>query len=139
MGSQDNLQARRAAGEMELAIPLSPLAPRAARLALADAAPDVPEPALGVAQLLLSELVSNSVRHSNLPPDSPIHVRFRTAPHTLRVEVEDSGWGFTMPPSPTGDDREGGWGLYVTSYLADRWGIERPELTTRVWFEVDLP
>jgi anti-sigma regulatory factor (Ser/Thr protein kinase) len=138
MKHQENLQARHAAGEVELSIPLSPLAPRAARLALEDAATGVPQPALVVAQLLLSELVSNSVRHSNLPPDSPIHVRFQAAPETLRIEVEDSGWGFTVPPSPTGDDHEGGWGLYVMSYLADRWGIERPDVATRVWFEVDL-
>jgi anti-sigma regulatory factor (Ser/Thr protein kinase) len=125
-------------GEIDLAIPLSPLAPRAARAALADDAVGVPAPALGDVQLLLSELVSNSVRHSNLPPETPIHVKLLTDERRVRVEVEDQGWGFTAVPTPKESKNEGGWGLFVLSYLADRWGVERHENATRVWFEVDL-
>jgi anti-sigma regulatory factor (Ser/Thr protein kinase) len=123
-------------GETDLAIPLSPLAPRAARAALADGG--IPGPALGDVQLLVSELVSNSVRHSNLPPETPIHVKLLADESTVRVEVEDPGWGFAAAPARTEGNDEGGWGLFVLSYLADRWGVERGHNATRVWFEVDL-
>jgi hypothetical protein len=29
--------------------------------------------------------------------------------------------------------------LYVISYLADGWGVEREPSAMRVWFELDLP
>ncbi len=125
-------------GEIDLAIPLSPRAPSAARAALADRAKGVPASVLDDAQLLLSELVSNSVRHSNLPPESPIHVKLLTDERRVRVEVEDPGWGFTAAQAPPQRKDEGGWGLFILSYLADRWGVERPENATRVWFEVDI-
>ena len=120
--------------EVELSIPLSELAPRAARLVLAEVI-DVSEPALSVAQLLLSEVLSNSVRESRLAPNSPMRVRVWTDPGTIRIEVEDAGFGFTLPPSP-GQLSEDSWALYLVSYLADQWGIDRSGNATRVWFEI---
>ena len=127
------------AGQLDFAIPLSPLAPRTARAALVEGSVQIPSATMNVAELLVSELVSNSVRHSHLPPQAPIVLRVRAGAQRVYVEVEDAGCGFAeadaMDPGP--DD--GGWGLYVISYLADRWGVERAPTATRVWFELDLP
>jgi anti-sigma regulatory factor (Ser/Thr protein kinase) len=122
--------------DMELSIPLSPLAPRAARVVLTEVI-DVSEPALSVAQLLLSEVLSNSVSESRLAPNSPIRVRVSTDPSTIRVDVDDAGFDFVLPPSP-GELSEKSRALYLVSYLADRWGVERVRNTTRVWFEIRL-
>lgn len=86
------------------------------------------------AELLVSELVSNSVRHSHASNGS-IELVVCVAPSVLRVEVSDDGDGFEPPPS-TDDHAESGRGLEIVRELADRWG--RPTgLRTSVWFELD--
>jgi anti-sigma regulatory factor (Ser/Thr protein kinase) len=88
-------------------------------------------------RLLVSELVTNSVRHSGaLPPDA-VGLDVELDSGTIRVEVRDSGSGFE-PTLREGDrSRPGGWGLYLVDRLADRWGVARNHFT-RVWFEIDL-
>jgi anti-sigma regulatory factor (Ser/Thr protein kinase) len=120
--------------DVELSIPLSPLAPRAARLALAEVI-GIPEPTLSVTQLLVSEVLSNSVRKSRLVSNSLVRVRISSNDGTVRVELDDEGFGFTLPPSP-GQLSEESMALYVVSYLADQWGIDRSGNATRVWFEI---
>ena len=56
----------------------------------------------------------------------------------LRVEVSDPGAGFSgSVPEPTAG-QPGGWGLFLTEQLADRWGIDRDAGWTTVWLERDL-
>lgn len=60
------------------------------------------------ARLMLSELVTNSVRHSGLAEGEPISVCARGSEHGIRVSVCDSGEGFQpeppalSPPTPPG-------------------------------------
>lgn len=77
--------------------------------------------------LLVSELVSNSVRHSDT---GDIGVRVETEDGRIRVEVSDDGPGFA-PGSPRGD----GLGLVIVDKLADVWGLSRGERFT-VWAEL---
>jgi anti-sigma regulatory factor (Ser/Thr protein kinase) len=84
-------------------------------------------------QLLVSELVSNAVRHSGGPPDAPILLTATTAPDTLRIAVTDAGDGFTHDrTAPTPGH---GYGLYLVEKAARSWGIDRVG-GTRVWFEL---
>jgi anti-sigma regulatory factor (Ser/Thr protein kinase) len=84
--------------------------------------------------ILVSELVTNSVRHAG---SDLIELEARTSPTTVRVEVGDSGPGFDRQDPPEPDpDRVGGYGLYLVDRLANRWGVERTG-GTRVWFEID--
>jgi hypothetical protein len=56
----------------------------------------------------------------------------------LRVEVSDPGEGFGATiPEPTARGL-GGWGLFLTERLADRWGVDRQSGWTTVWLERDL-
>jgi integral membrane sensor domain MASE1/anti-sigma regulatory factor (Ser/Thr protein kinase) len=89
-------------------------------------------------RLLVSELVTNCVRHARLSPDSRIGLRVERSDRMLRVEVTDPGPGFE--PEITEPDRgaAGGWGLFLTERLADRWGVDRDGESTRVWLEMDL-
>ena len=87
-------------------------------------------------RLLVSELVTNSVRHSNIQPHDIIKMTVEVAPQTVRVEVSDPGDGFEPQPRDLDRTRPGGWGLYLVDQLADRWGVVRSELT-HVWFEKD--
>ena len=96
----------------------------------------VDEDALNDIRLLVSELVTNSVRHSNIRHADPVRMRVLAAGSTVRVEVCDPGDGFEPRPRDRDRSRPGGWGLYLVEQLVDRWGVSRDD-GTRVWFEID--
>jgi anti-sigma regulatory factor (Ser/Thr protein kinase) len=88
--------------------------------------------------LLVSELVTNSVRHARLRPPDTIRLRVEVSDRLLRVGVTDPGEGFgadILEPAVRGP---GGWGLFLTERLADRWGVDRESGWTTVWLELDL-
>jgi serine/threonine-protein kinase RsbW len=90
-----------------------------------------------VATLLVRELVTNSVKHSNAT-NGVIELLVCLTPTVLRVEVSDDGHGFDPPPDAIPDDADAGRGLQLVRQLGDRWG--RPTgLRTCVWFELDRP
>lgn len=99
---------------------------------------DLPTSLRADLQLLVSELVANSVRHAALAHDDWIRLWARVGPATVRVEVSDPGKGFlSKEPGPEGVPQPRS-GLWLVENLADRWGMERDGVT-RVWFETDLP
>jgi anti-sigma regulatory factor (Ser/Thr protein kinase) len=89
-------------------------------------------------RLLVSELVTNSVRHSRTGAGETIGLDVSVARGTVRVEVCDDGVGFEPRPRQPGQSKAGGWGLFLVEKLADRWGVVRNHIT-RVWFEIDAP
>jgi anti-sigma regulatory factor (Ser/Thr protein kinase) len=121
---------------IEIEFEAGPTAAAGARNALHELEGRVSDGLLRDVRLLVSELVTNSVRHSNAHARDVVHVLVSVTENSLRVEVADPGSGFE--PKPRDDDRTrpGGWGLYLVDQLADRWGVARDELT-RVWFEMD--
>jgi anti-sigma regulatory factor (Ser/Thr protein kinase) len=112
-----------------LQLPRDERAPAAAREAVSTLGL---EPGLGEdARLLVSELVTNSVRYGDGPH---ISVRLEVDPAGgLRCEVVDEGSGF-LPTRPAAERDAGGWGLQLVDRIADRWGIA--DGTTHVWFEL---
>lgn len=95
----------------------------------------LPESDRGALRLLVSELVTNSIRHvSN--SEQPVVLAVRIAARTVHVEVHDGGAGFKPgKPKPRGAD--GGFGLFLVERMASRWGVDTRD-GTRVWFELDL-
>ena len=83
--------------------------------------------------LLVSELVTNSVRHAGQPLGAPVRITAIARAALLRVAVEDKGDGHVRlrPPDPD----EGGFGLNLVDRLAARWGSTH-EHSTEVWFEL---
>lgn len=84
-------------------------------------------------ELILSELVTNAIRHGG----SPIGVRLVYA-RTLICQVADSG-----PTSPrvrlAADTDEGGRGLFLVGQLAQRWGTRYTASGKIIWTEQQLP
>jgi two-component sensor histidine kinase len=118
--------------QLDITLPMEPYAPLRARHAIAGV--DSPSPDLrDVVVLLVSELVTNSVRHAAPEGGEEIRLRAWMPPHVVRVEVHDDG------PGPTEEEvRDGrGYGMQMLDDLADRWGIDRAEAATQVWFEID--
>jgi anti-sigma regulatory factor (Ser/Thr protein kinase) len=110
--------------------------PSDARHALAGLRPELGESRYRVCELLVSELVTNVVRHSaGDRSDATSDMRVRVSPDRVRIEVRDEGPGFT-PSDPEADvDPGSGWGLFLVDELADEWGIESG-LPHCVWFEL---
>jgi anti-sigma regulatory factor (Ser/Thr protein kinase) len=123
--------------ELEFELTGGPYAVTAARLALCDIDEMVDESLAFDVRLLVSELVTNSVRHAQIGPEGSIVLRVAIADQHVRVEVTDSGPGFDPPVhDPTAElARESGWGLFFVTQLADRWGVDRND--GRVWFEIE--
>jgi anti-sigma regulatory factor (Ser/Thr protein kinase) len=83
-------------------------------------------------KLLVSELVSNSVKYGG---DGPVHVEIEVGAVGVHVEVIDCGPGF-KPARRNGTLEDvGGWGLVLVEHLASRWGSSAS--SCRVWFEID--
>jgi anti-sigma regulatory factor (Ser/Thr protein kinase) len=121
---------------LSLRLPPSPEAVRDARVAM-NGLEDVVRPrSLDDVRLLVSELVTNSLRHGRLPRQAKISVRISLIGHALRVEVTDPGPGFDPAPITPSIYQTSGWGLYLVGQIADRWGVRRGGGTV-VWFELD--
>jgi anti-sigma regulatory factor (Ser/Thr protein kinase) len=118
-------------------IVVAPHAPVLVRAVLATALADLPASVLVDAQLLASELITNSVQHSGASPDDALLFRFRLSSTTLRLEVQDPGRGATMAPHLSDVDGGGG-GLHIVDTFSKSWGVERSTSGTRVWADLAL-
>ncbi len=89
-------------------------------------------------ELLVSEVVTNAVRHGGSGLRDAIDVRVEVGDDTVSVSISDSGDGFapgTRPQPRLGRDA-GGFGLLLLDRLSTRWGIEREDGGFRVWFRL---
>ena len=89
----------------------------------------------GSLRLLVSELVTNSIRHVTGSTE-PVELAVRIGSRAIRVEVRDGGSGF-KPAKPVPRGADGGFGLFLVERMASRWGVDTQD-GTRVWFELDL-
>jgi anti-sigma regulatory factor (Ser/Thr protein kinase) len=96
----------------------------------------LPLPLANDAQLAITELVTNSVRHAGLALDDPIRITVDWSGARLRVHVRDGGRGMcpavvsgAIRPAP---GAESGWGLYLVDRVASRWGTT----ADGYWFEL---
>ena len=118
---------------LDLELPSTAAAPAAARGALEQIAHRVSSDRMRDLRLLVSELVTNAVRHAE---GAAVRLIVSIVEGVLRVEVHDPGRGFEVKPPPEDPLRASGWGLVLVAELADRWGVEGTP-RTRVWFEMD--
>jgi anti-sigma regulatory factor (Ser/Thr protein kinase) len=122
----------------EVRVPLKVWAPAAARRAVDQfLGGHVAAGVLDLAQLLVSELVTNSVRHSGAPDGEDLVVRVHLSRGLCRLEVEDPGCNGIIAPRPADQRNGGGMGLNLVQTLSDRWGvIHAAHGTTRVWVQL---
>jgi anti-sigma regulatory factor (Ser/Thr protein kinase) len=121
---------------IELELDSGPTAAAEARAAVGAlygrADPDVLEDV----RLLLSEIVTNAVRHSGSPAGTKIGLAVSVAGGAVRAEVTDAGGGFAPAPRSAPWTEAGGWGLHLVDRIATRWGADG-RAPARVWFEID--
>ena len=89
-------------------------------------------------RLLVSEVVTNAVLHSEAPPGTNIRLAATLSGGSVMVTVADAGTG--AGPSPRAPDPlNGGYGLFLLEKEAEQWGVDRGSEGTRVWFKLELP
>jgi serine/threonine-protein kinase RsbW len=137
--SPPDVPARGPVEPFEVTLAAALTAPASARVAVgAWMADHVTETMLADAQLIVGELVANSVRHADAPADAVVSVRAQVAADVLRLEVEDRGSGGSVARRTPDLHHGGGFGLNVVDVLSRRWGVHR-DVGTRVWAEIAFP
>jgi anti-sigma regulatory factor (Ser/Thr protein kinase) len=115
----------------EFRFPANPSAPMLARAAVASMTGLIPTGRTADLALLVSELVTNAVKHSGMPSRQDVIIRVGLRP--IHVEVMDEGPGFVPAGRLDGDT---GWGLRILDRLAIRWGLRREAGRNVVWFDL---
>jgi anti-sigma regulatory factor (Ser/Thr protein kinase) len=87
--------------------------------------------------VLVSELVTNAVRHGHADEHETIVLHVAIAPQVVRVEVCDRGPGFIPPAVPRNRPEGGGSGLVLLARMSSEWGVAADDGTC-VWFEREL-
>jgi anti-sigma regulatory factor (Ser/Thr protein kinase) len=99
----------------------------------------VPEVLLEDVGLLVSELVTNSVRHADVGPRGVVDIHVSKRDDQLRLVVTDPGSEAVPHLVELDLDQPGGLGLFLVDKLASAWGVARePDGVTRVWCEIAL-
>ena len=91
------------------------------------------KPLLEDMRLLVTELVSNSVRHAGA---TTVELTVAVRPGDVRVEVANQGGPFTPTAREARREADPGWGLYLLDRLTDAWGVQEDSGYQRVWFEM---
>jgi anti-sigma regulatory factor (Ser/Thr protein kinase) len=110
-----------------------PEAAARARRALSSLRADIDPPLMETLRLLVTELVSNSVRHAQ---SETVILKVLVARTAVLTEVTDEGPGFDPADAATRGTDDSGWGLFLVERLADRWGVNQKDDATKVWFEL---
>ena len=120
---------------VDLTLPAAPEAPSRARQSLWELHSVLDPRVFEDLRLLVSELVTNSLRHAGLSTRDVIRLRVDLTDGKIRVEVYDQGPGFSLREEAPSLYQQSGWGLFLVRQMADRWGVHR-NTETCVWFEL---
>src|SRR3954454_13310342 len=109
-----------------------------ARHAIAELRADLDPPLMETLRLLVTELVTNSVRHTDC--DS-LTLRVAVGKAAVLTEVADDAPGFDAGAALEAEQAETrgpdtGWGLFLVQRLARDWGVKEDGRSKRVWFEL---
>ena len=121
--------------ERTIHVPATPAAPSQARREVAKALGEtaVPREAVETSQLLISELVTNTVRHGDCDPSDDIELRLACDRASVHVEVHQEASVEGVRVVRRGRLERGcGWGLSLVETLASDWGVS--SVPPCVWF-----
>lgn len=116
---------------MEVRLAADAQAPRVARRRISEVLQGCQADTRQSAELLISELVTNAVRHG--PSTGEIDIRVVAWDDTLEIAVSDVGRGFDPVEPPPSD----GYGLSIIESLSTDWGVVDNDHEFRVWCRLD--
>lgn len=91
------------------------------------------------AVLVMSELLSNALRHAHPLPSGQVRVAWEFADGNVEVRVSDGGAATAPRAGRASLSSLGGRGLGIVEYLADSWGVRYDDDGTTVWAVVCTP
>jgi len=118
---------------LSLRLDRGPSAAAKARRGLATLRGDLDAPLMETLRLLITELVTNSVRHTGA---DAVQLTVLVGHDAVWTEVTDRGPGFDPAETGPSEADHTGWGLFLVERLAERWGVNRDGHGTKVWFEL---
>jgi anti-sigma regulatory factor (Ser/Thr protein kinase) len=87
------------------------------------------------AVLIVSELVTNAVRHAR--GTDVVEVDVHATRTCLRIEIQDCDRHWPQPRIPGGFE-ESGFGFVLVDALAAKWGVRETTTGKAVWAELDI-
>jgi anti-sigma regulatory factor (Ser/Thr protein kinase) len=122
-------------------LPYAPASVAVARQRLtADlAAAGVVHAAVGDAVLVVSELLSNAIRHARPLPGASVQVAWAVDNGSVKVAVSDGGAPTRPYPAHASVSALGGRGLDIVEYLARTWGVRAGPGGLTVWAILAAP
>jgi anti-sigma regulatory factor (Ser/Thr protein kinase) len=125
------------AGSISFGIPGGVQAPRHARSLTASHLSHLDGGVASDAELIVSELVTNSVRHAGVRPDQLVTVDLILLDERLRIAVTDPGTDRQPRLLAESPEALGGHGLRLVAQLSTKWGVGRDAVgATQVWCDL---
>jgi serine/threonine-protein kinase RsbW len=91
------------------------------------------------AEIVVSELLSNAIRHARPMSDGNLRVHWKVKAGVVEVEVTDGG-GESLPrPAPRAIWSPSGRGLRIVRSLAHEWGVSEDRSGSTVWASLGGP
>jgi serine/threonine-protein kinase RsbW len=119
--------------EFRLRVPADPVALGFVRRAVDGLRDLYGDPTIDDLALILSELVTNGIRHAS---SEFIEICLDFGSDAIRGTVSDRGVGFAVGDRSEVPRLNGGYGLQIVGRLSPRWGVDTGSGRTEVWFEL---
>ena len=100
---------------------------------------DVPVAVVDEAEIVVSELVSNAIRHARPLADGNLRVHWKVKGGVVEVEVTDGGGDSSPRPAPRTIWAPSGRGLRIVRSLAHEWGVTEDRTGSTVWASLGGP
>jgi len=97
------------------------------------------ESTAGDAAIVVTELITNALRHARPLPGAVVRVAWLLASDHVEVEVSDGGGSTTPTLSDPVQSATSGRGLGIVDRLSRRWGVRQKDGEMTVWAEVPVP
>jgi anti-sigma regulatory factor (Ser/Thr protein kinase) len=100
---------------------------------------DLAEQTIDEAEIVVSELMTNAIRHARPLADGCLRVRWKVRGEVVELEVTDGGGDTAPVPAPAAVWVSSGRGLRIIRSLAHEWGVGEDKGGQTVWAAVGGP
>ena len=100
---------------------------------------EISDEVIGECEIVVSELVTNAIRHAKPLPDGSIRVHWKVRAPRVEIEVTDGGGDDIPMPKPKSEWVNSGRGLRIVRSLAYEWGVSDERNGRTVWASLGGP
>ena len=99
----------------------------------------IPSQVVDESEIVVSELLSNAIRHARPLADGNLRVHWKVKGGVVEVEVTDGGSDSSPRPAPRTIWAPSGRGLRIVRSLAHEWGVTEDRSGSTVWASLGGP